>query len=347
MKIPLKLLIVDDSKLMRKAIADIFQGNDNIHVVGEAADGEEALDIILQLNPDVVTLDVEMPVMDGLATLKRMMIQAPTPAVMLSSLTLEGASVTFDALKYGAVDFIPKPSKLDGNLSEKARDIIRKVNLAADVEMETVQYIRAVRKEKSSEAMGETGCNKIIAVGAAEGGYGALLKIIPQLPPDFPAACLVVLHAAPQHLDAFASYLDEHCSFIVKRATDGLPLRGGVCYLGSGQEYVTVQPRSSELFLQVEPAPFTSISERKGSINMLMFSVVELMGNQSAGVILSGAGEDGVEGLAEIVRVGGKAVVQDPKSCMYKEMAKSALDRFKADLVVSDAKMASAFSGLF
>lgn len=348
MKGPYKLLIVDDSKMMRRAISDIFAADDRIQVVGDVADGAQALEIIPQINPDVITLDVNMPVMDGLTTLKHMMIENPRPTVMLSTLTLEGCSVTFDALKYGAVDFVPKPYKLDDSkLEGQEETVVRKVALAAEVEVETIQYIRALPNGGSAGQIGRIACANIFAMGAAEGGYGALLKIVPNLRPDLPAACLVILYAASQHVDAFALYLDDHSSIRVKRAADGLALEGGVCYLGGGEEYVTVRSHSNGLVLQVNPAPFKSISERKGSINMLMFSLAEVMGDRSAGVILSGSGEDGAEGLSEIIRASGTAIVQDPKTCLYKEMARTAMDRCEADHVISDMKIASKINSFY
>jgi two-component system chemotaxis response regulator CheB len=347
MKDPYKLLIVDDSRVVRKAISGIFEADDRFQVVGEAADGAEALEFLLQVNPDVVTLDINMPVMDGLTTLKHMMIQNPTPTVMLSTLTQEGASVTFDALKYGAVDFIHKPFNLgDSNLDEQIRNIVDKVTLAAGVEIESVRYIRAIPKDKMLGQSRGIKCNNIIAMGASEGGYSALLKIIPQLPPDLPAACLVMLHVASQHVNAFVNYLDRYSQMKIKRAEDGEPVEGGVCYLGSGEEYVTFHSQNNGFFLQVNPAPFSSYSTRRGSINMLMFSVAEVMKNRSVCIILSGSGDDGVEGMGEILRVGGTVFVQDPKNCMYKEMAQSALNRYKADLVIPDSKIASAIKGL-
>lgn len=347
MKDPYKVLIVDDSRVIRKAISGIFEADDRFQVAGEAADGAEALECLLQVKPDVVTLDVNMPVMDGLTALKHMMIQNPTPTVMLSSLTREGALVTFDALKYGAVDFIHKPFNLgDSNLDEQIRDIVNKVTLAAGVEIESVRYIRAVPKDKKRGQLNGIECNNIIAMGASEGGYSTLLKIIPQLPPDLPASCLVMLHVASQHVNAFVNYLDGYSQMTVKRAEDGIHVEGGVCYIGSGEEYVTVHSKNDEYYLQVNPAPFSSLSTRRGSINMLMFSVAEVMKNRSVCIILSGLGEDGVEGMGEILRVGGTVFVQDPKNCMYKEMAQSALNRYKADLVIPDTKIALAIKGL-
>ena len=338
-----KLLIVDDSKMMRNAIRAIFAADDRIQVAGEAADGEAALEIIPQIDPDVLTMDVNMPVMDGLTTLKHMMIETPKPTVMVSTLTQEGASLTFDALKFGAVDFVSKPSKLnESKLEGQEKTVARKVALAAQVEIEAIRYIRDVPKGESSRPSRQVACDRFIAIGAAEGGYGALLKVVPHLRPELPATYLAVIHAASQHVDAFARYLDDSSSIRVKRAIDGLPVEGGICYLGAGEEYITIQSHNSGLFLQVQPAPFKSMSERRGSINMLMFSAAEVMGNRAVGIVLSGAGNDGAEGMAEIIRSGGKTLIQDPKSCLYKEMAKSALEKCELDGVIPDIRIASA-----
>lgn len=334
-----KILIVDDSKLIRRAVSNIFKEQEKFQVVGEAGNGKEALELLPKLNPDVVTLDINMPVMDGLTTLKHIMIKSPRPTVMLSSLTQEGASVTFDALKYGAIDFIAKPSKTNGNsIGEQEQNIIKKISLAAEVEIESVQYIRSLPKEKSNKKPDGNECKGIFAIGASEGGYGALLKIVPQIIPDIPAALLVVVYADSKHVDAFAGYLDSHSFLKVGRAKDGEEIRGGVCYLCSGEEYATVHSSGNKYNLQVRPSPFAG---RRGSINMLMFSVAEAMGMCAAGVILSGTGDDGAEGLGEIVRTGGTAIVQEPKSCLCREMAISAIDSCDVELVISDTKIAS------
>ncbi len=343
-KKPKKLFIVDDSKMMRKIIADIFAEDEFIEVVGEAANGEDALQILPQVNADVVTLDVQMPVMDGLTTLKHMMIQSPIPTVMLSSYTQEGAAVTFDALKYGAVDFVSKPSNVDSlDLGEQTREVARKVHLAAEVEIEAVRYIRTVRKNEPTKQKTKVDCKTLVAIGTAEGGYGTLLKIIPHLSPDLPAAYLVVLYASPRHVGAFVKYLNDHCAIEVKRATNNAPLEGGVCYLASGEEYLTVHKGNNGNVLHVCPAPFTT---HKGSINMLMFSVAEFMQDRSLAIILSGLGSDGEEGTEEIIRVGGTALVQDPKGCLYRQMPKAALERCTSARVIGDTMIAAAVQEL-
>lgn len=339
-----KLFIIDDSKMMRKVISDIFADDELIEVVGEAADGEEALEMLPQVNADVVTLDVQMPVMDGLTTLKHMMIQTPVPTVMLSAFTQEGTAVTFDALKYGAVDFVSKPSSVNAvDLGEQAREVVRKVHLAAGVEIEAARYIRVVRKNRDKKHAPRVDCRKIVAIGVAEGGYGTLLKIIPHLSPELSAAYLVVLYASPRHVDSFASYLNDHSAIEVKRAVNDEPIEGGVCYLASGEEYLTVQQGNGHNVLHVCAAPFAT---QKGSINMLMFSVAEMMKDSSLGVILTGLGSDGVEGMAEIIRVGGNALVQDPRGCLYRTMPEAALAEFDEARVIDDVKIAATLNEL-
>jgi two-component system chemotaxis response regulator CheB len=336
-----KILFVDDSKLMRKAIRDIFSDNNRIELIGEATNGAEALELIPELSPDVIVLDVNMPVMDGITTLKHMMIQKPTPTVMLSTLTKDGAAITFDSLKYGAVDFLTKPSSLEGSLEEQTAEITEKIALAAKVEIGAMQYIRPASSGTPAPISENLEINKIIAIGAAEGGYSTLLKLIPGLQAELPAAYIVALYAATEHIDAFVRYLDNCSSLSVNRATEGAPLKSGVCYISSGEEYVTLREKNGEFLLHVSPAPF---SARRGSIDMLMLSTAELAAEKAVGVVVSGEGDDGSEGLCEITANGGTAIVQKPQSCLYRNMADNALARCPDNIVVSDIKMASAIN---
>lgn len=337
----IKILIVDDSKLMRKAVRDIFANNSALEVVGEAGNGNEALQLMPLLRPDVIVLDVNMPVMDGITTLKHMMIQHPTPTVMLSTLTKDGATVTFDSLKYGAVDFLTKPSALNGDLQEQTAAIVDKVIIAAGVELEAVQYIRPASKAPAVTAAGNREIKKIVTIGAAEGGYSALLKFIPLLRPEVAAAYIVVLYAAAEHIDDFIRYLD-HCSALpVKRAGEGALIKSGVCYLSSGEEYVTIREQNGDFLLHVSRAPFSS---RRGAIDMLMLSTAELAGKNAVGIVVSGRGNDGAEGLCEITANGGTAIVQKPQTCLCREMAENALKRCMAKLVVADSKIAAAIN---
>jgi two-component system chemotaxis response regulator CheB len=339
-----KALIVDDSKLIRRFIYDLFNENEQVQVIGEAGDGAEALEALSHLNPDVITLDVNMPVMDGLTALKHIMIKYPRPTVMLSAYTREGERVTFDALKYGAIDFIYKPSRLQNmTLLEQRQKIIQKVTMAAKVKLEAVQYLRPVPKKRMLKRAGSRNCKFLLGMGASLGGYSALLKIIPHLCPDLPVASLVIFYIASDYLDAFVKYLDEESAVEVKRAADGDLLKSGVCYMASGDEYVTVHPSNGQLTLMVHPKPLPS---HQGAINMLMFSLAEVMKHRSIGVILSGSGMDGVEGVGEILRMGGIGIVQEPLSCLCPEAVQSTLQKCNVDLILSDWRVPTELNAL-
>ena len=333
----IRVLIVDDSAMMRKALAAVLDDDDFI-VVGNAANGADALELIPQVNPDVITLDVNMPVMDGISALKRIMIQYPIPTLMVSALTLEGATVTFDTLKYGAVDFISKPSHMAaGDREAQLIEIKDKVRLASKVAINTVRYIRAGFKENKASPV-DPGLEFVVSMGAGEGGYGSLLKIVPQLTPDLPAAFLVVLYAAPPHVKAFARYLDQHSRISVKRAKDGDQLKGGTCYLTSGEEYATIEMPDGKPTLQISPSSFPA---RRGSANILMISLAEKMRERALGMILSGASTDGAEGVNEIFHMGGTALIQAPSTCLMKEMPEAALESCANVCVVPDDKLAA------
>jgi len=330
----LRLLIVDDSKLMRQAIVNMFSDDDNI-MMEEATNGLEALILLDKFKPDVVTLDINMPGLDGIGTLKRMMIVHPVPTVMLSSLTQEGAKITFDALRYGAVDFISKPSAMtEMSQAEQAEEIRGKVKYAAEVELGAIKYIRhEVLKDQGVSNVSEDQCRHIAVMGAAEGGYGALLKIIPQLRADSNSAYLISLHVASEFIDAFIGYLNVCSQVPIKRAVHNEVIKPGHCYISSGNDYMSVHYEAGAFILHISPAPFAN---RRGAIDMLLFSTAEAIGDQAIGVILSGLGEDGAEGLEEIMRVGGSAIVQDPHTCFCKEMAQVALQRCQIENVEAD-----------
>ncbi len=339
---PVRLMIVDDSRLIRRALRQMFDRDGRIVVVGEAANGREALEMLPALKPDVITLDIRMPEMDGLTTLKHIMINRPTPTVMISALTREGATETFDALRFGAIDFMPKPSQRDGaRLDDQEHQIKNKVKLAANIKMDNVRLLRTTSAKGTASAQG---IRRVVVLGASEGGYGALLKIIPQLRPEWPAAYLAVLYDADAHINAFIDYLNRHSALQIERAADGAVLRGGTCYLSSGAEYVTAFNDGGETALRVHPSPFP---ERRGAINMLMLSLSEVTAAGTVAVVLSGRDEDGAEGAAEIARVGGEVMIQDPRTCLFKEMAQAAFRQCRTGRRLNDSEIAPTIKTLF
>jgi len=341
---PLKVLVVDDSRMIRRVLCDIINSDERKTVVGEAADGKEALEKLRECKPDVITLDINMPVMDGLTTLKHIMIGNPTPTVMISALTQEGASETFDSLKYGAIDFLPKPSRVQGgDLKSQQKEILRKIDLVAQVQIESVRYLRRKSKEKAPVSGSDTNtCQCVLVFGASEGGYGALLNVIPRLRSGLPAAYIAVMHQAPHHLDAFARYLNDCSQIDVQRAAGDIELRGGTCYIAASTEILSLEQGQNKLILKTNSSLAASTEE--SAIDRVMAEAARVMKKNAAGVILTGKCDDGLEGLGQIIRSGGSAFIQDPRSCLFKETPMAASKRYDVELLVSDKQMAGAIS---
>jgi two-component system, chemotaxis family, protein-glutamate methylesterase/glutaminase len=341
---PLKVLVVDDSRMIRRVLCDIINSDERKTVVGEAADGKEALEKIRECKPDVITLDINMPVMDGLTTLKHIMIGNPTPTVMISALTQEGASETFDSLKYGAIDFLPKPSRVQGgDLKSQQEEILRKIDLVAQVQIESVRYLRRKSKEKAPGDGNETNaCQCVLVLGASEGGYGALLNVIPRLRRGLPAAYVAVMHQAPHHLDAFAGYLNDCSQIDVLRAAGDTELQGGKCYIAASNESLSLDQTHNKLILKT--MPISTASTEDGAIDRVMAEAARVMQKNAAGVILTGKCDDGLEGLGQIIKSGGSAFIQDPRSCLFKEAPMAAARKYDVELLVSDKQMAGAIT---
>jgi len=218
-------------------------------------------------------------------------------------------------------------------------NIIRKITYAARVKIDAVRYIRPTSIPVAKPYDGEVnGYDRIVVIGAAEGGYRDLLNIIPHLDARLPTTFMVMLYMTSKSVDDFARYLNNCSAVRVKRLEDGDLIRGGVCYIISDDQYVTIHEKKQGHIFHVNPSPFPY---RRGIINMLMFSVAEVMKERAVGVILSGLGRDGAEGLREIIRIGGVCLFQNPKTCLYKEMPEAALKVCTSDFIMSDREIAA------
>lgn len=354
----IRLLIVDDSWILRRVLRGTLSQSDDIEIVGEATNGIEALEMVLKLAPDVILLDVEMPTMDGMITLQHLMIHTPTPVIMLSGLSKSGSSRCFDALKYGAVDFVSKDSffkGIDGTAHTKL--VIGKVRAAAAMAVASIDILQMspdskapTKHEKvvfceecgtrnitmvSSAAAVILRCRKcgdditsvedkrymrmdyLTVIGTSASGYGNLLKIIPDLPPDMAGAILVMILDTVGHVKSFGKYLDSMCDFQVAFGEDGTTIESGYCYLFSGQQNVTLSPYSGQYCLQVdrdEPVP------KFGAVDKLMGSVAALFGDRASGVLLSGEDSDGSLGIQSIMENNGSCMVLNPDFCLGKTM---------------------------
>lgn len=337
---PISVLIVDDSSLLRKIIKEMFSGNDQLQVVGEAEHGLKALEMIPELKPDVVILDVNMPVMDGLTTIKHIMIKCPTPVVMFSTLTGQGSLETFEALRYGAVDFLQKPSSLlKEDLKSQHELIISRVINAARAGIDTIRYLRPAKVNRDKTKLVAQDCNRVFAIGSSYGGYGSLLALIPEIKPDVPAAFLSVLYAADTHVDAFTGYLDQHSQLVVRRAVDGASLHAGTCYLSSAFEEVKVNQDAGKLSLQVHSKVAASPGK---ACDSLMTAVSGALNERASGILLSGIGDDGIAGIGSILKAGGNAIIQDPRTCLCKDTTAMTAEQFGLSAVLPGVIMAEA-----
>jgi two-component system chemotaxis response regulator CheB len=335
---PISVLIVDDSTVLRKIIKEMFSSDAQLKIVGEAEHGLKALELISELKPDVVTLDVNMPVMDGLTTIKHVMIKCPTPVVMFSTLTGQGAKETFEALRYGAIDFLQKPSSLlKEDLKSQHELIISRVKNAARAGIDAVRYLRPAQTAVQKKPVRNTDCRWVFAIGSSYGGYGSLLGLIPELNPDLPAAFMSVLYSTPSHVDAFARYLDEHSPVVVYRALDGQVLHPGACYLASVFETVSVVNTDDQLMLRVESSPS---KQPEHVADELMTSLSTVLKDRASGILLSGIGDDGVAGIGQIISGGGNAIVQDPKTCLCSDTTALATQKYGLSPVLPGPRMA-------
>jgi two-component system chemotaxis response regulator CheB len=335
---PITVLIVDDSTLLRKIIKEIFSTDDHLQVVGEAEHGLAALKLIPELKPDVVILDVNMPVMDGLTAIKHIMIKCPAPVVMFSTLTGQGSVETFEALRYGAVDFLQKPSSLlKDDLKSQHELIIGRVKNAARAGIDTIRYLRPAKTVEPKTGADGGVCRWVFAIGSSYGGYGSLLGLIPELQSDLPAAFLSVLYAAVPHVDAFARYLDRHSSLVVRRAVHGQCIQSGTCYLTSAFEAVKVKNESDKPSFQVQSK---MVSNPEHASDTLMISLSAALKDRAIGVLLSGIGHDGLAGVGQILDEGGKAIIQDPKTCLCGDTTMMAVQQYGLSTVFPGSQMA-------
>jgi two-component system chemotaxis response regulator CheB len=345
----IRVLVVDDSRLMCTHISKILQDDGQIDVVGMAKDGIEALEMIDDLKPDVVTLDVEMPRMNGLTALKHIMIRHAIPTVMISALTLEGSKTTFDAFKYGAIDVIAKPSRReDESLSGQKLDIINKVKRAADIRTGKSRYVRMASINTPSKAHGGGALDpltRVIGIGAGTGGYYSLLRIIPGLPAHFQGIVIAVVLAASRYVEPFIAYLGDHSAIPVLGAKHLQSPRKGICYVCPGQDtrVVCKNGKAGVRFRLSEGA-----SEGAGGrvIDTMFTSLASAVGERAVGVVLSGPGADGAEGISQLRKAGGIGVVQDITNCMDPSMPLAVLEKGSVEKILPDFLIAEFLAGL-
>jgi Chemotaxis response regulator containing a CheY-like receiver domain and a methylesterase domain len=316
---PVRVLVVDDSALMRKLIPQIIERDSGIQVIGTAMDGEFALKKIEELKPDVVTLDLDMPRMDGMETLRLIVRNHKVPVIIVSAHTTQGASATFKALASGAFDFVAKPKDAaSAHMDEISKELIGKIKVASQSGVSQVANPALVLSEPKRAAKPaakpKRAPSKIVAIGISTGGPNALQYVLSQLPGDFPGSILVVQHMPEGFTELFARRLDECCAIDVKEAQSGDLLVAGRALICPGNRHMKVKrmPLGDIIVLSDDDR----VNGHRPSVDVLFRSVAQEFGNNSLAVIMTGMGEDGAEGMNAIKRVGGMTVAQSEDSCV-------------------------------
>lgn len=319
----IKVLIVDDSAVMRRTLSEILSSDKNIEVIAIASDPYVAAKKISKELPDVITLDVEMPNMDGLTFLKKIMSQKPIPTVIISSLTIEGSLTAIKALEYGAVEIITKP-RMDSEklLMESKAKIIDAVKAAGISKIKRIKEVEfkihpklsadAVIKKRFNNSLIET-TDKIIAIGASTGGTEAIRVVLKSMPLNAPGI-VIVQHMPELFTRSFADRLNQECAISVKEAENNDTVFPGRALIAPGNKHLLLKRSGARYYVEVKDGPF--VNRHRPAVDVLFRSVARYAGQNAVGVILTGMGDDGAKGLLEIKESGAKTIGQDEESCI-------------------------------
>ena len=344
---PIKVLVVDDSATVRRLLTELVNRDPRMTVVGVAPDAYAAREKIKQLNPDVLTLDVEMPGMDGLTFLKNLMRLRPMPVVMVSSLTQTGADVTLSALEIGAVDYVCKPrhdtANTFGRYGEELADKIVAASYARVRPYVPVREVRPIASRTPASSVATLPVKHLIAIGASTGGTEAIKDVLMELPADAPPV-VITQHIPASFSGAFARRMDTVTQLAVFEAQEGLEIRNGHVYIAPGDRHLVLNRVGGKLQIGLDDRG--PVNRHKPSVDVMFESVLEAMGNNTTAAILTGMGEDGARGMKRLRDVGAVTIAQDEKSSVVWGMPGSAVQLDAASEVLPLSKIASRISEL-
>jgi two-component system chemotaxis response regulator CheB len=342
-----RVLIVDDSAVVRQTLRDLLSSDPEIEVIATAGDPFVAAERISEQTPDVITLDIEMPRMDGLTFLKKLMAQHPIPVVICSSLAEEGAQSTLRALEYGAVEIITKPRLGTKQFLEDSRVILcQAVKAAAAARLSPVRPSHAVEPKLTADAilspathaMAET-TEKVVVIGASTGGTEALKTLLEALPPDAPGI-VIVQHMPELFTRAFANRLDGLCQIAVKEAETNDTVLRGRALIAPGNHHMLLKRSGARYYVEIKDGPL--VCRHRPSVDVLFRSAARYAGQNAVGVILTGMGDDGARGMLEMKEAGAITLAQDEASCIVFGMPKEAIKLGSVEKVLPLASMAGA-----
>ncbi len=335
----IKIMIVDDSAFMRKAVSEILQTDPTLNVVGMAQNGLEGLNMAKSLLPDVIILDIDMPIMDGLTGLKHIMIESPIPVVVLSSLFADG-SITFEALRLGVVDFVPKPSgAISENIGKAKQELIDRVKLAHAVNMENIRRVRLLKRNPRDELIDiyrfKT-LDYVLAIGTTLSGPNTVIRLLSNLTPMIPASIVVVQEISSKIVRAFARQFDDRVPWKVEAAEDNMVLEQGACYISSNDKLLSLQTNTDgEVFLKY-------LTGKGKPLNLLFSSAARVFQQNAIGVLLTGIGDDGAKGFSNIRKASGVTMAQETKTCVYPNLTDNAIKSGVVDIVLDESKLPTA-----
>lgn len=339
----IKVFVVDDSLLIRTIMTKMIEESSEFELVGTASNGKIALDLIAKTNPDVITMDIEMPEMNGLAALSRIMAEMPTPVIILSAHSKEGADLTITALELGAVDFITKPHPIfSRTIEDIKKEIYIKLRTASlirvkkidpiEIDAKSTKHYERKHRISSQQPHDTRSCENIISMGVSTGGPKALSTIIPTIPPDINATFLIVQHMPIGFTEALADRLNTLSRIEVKEAKNGEMLGPGKVFIARGDFHLIVEKNDRTFFTRLSRNGYDS--SFRPSIDVLMKSTADHFRDKNIGVIMSGMCADGVEGVRDIKRNGGTVIAQDEETSTIFGMNKIAIQLGCVDHIV-------------
>ena len=329
---PIKVLVVDDSAVVRKVFTEVLSHEQGIDIIGTAPDPFVARDKIVRLKPDVITLDLEMPRMDGLTFLKKLMRYHPMPVIIVSSLTPSGGKLALEAIESGAVEVLSKPGS-SFSVGEMRQQLADKIRAAArvTVSQKTAANTTIGAVSVGGSALQET-TNKVIAMAASTGGTEALRSILVNLPPTIPGV-VVVQHMPPNFTKAFAERLNQQCRLDVSEAQNGDSVVSGRVLIAAGNGHLLLKRSGARYYVSVKDGPM--VNHQRPSADVLFKSTAENAAANALGIILTGMGADGARGLLQMKEAGATTIAQDEKSCVIYGMPKEAVKRGAAGKVLA------------
>jgi two-component system chemotaxis response regulator CheB len=329
----IKVLIIDDSALIRELLNQILSEESDIEVVGRASDAYFAVDKIKHANPDVITLDIEMPKVNGLVFLENLMKSNPLPVIMISSLTEEGSDAAIKALQLGALDFVAKPkSDISANFLNLKEEILEKIRMAAESKQSFVSRKKSIRSTMEKRVdISHQSLNKIITIGASTGGVEAITSILKQMPDNIPPI-VIVQHMPEKFVPAFAKRLDGYFNFIVKVAEDNEIIEKGKVLIAPGNKHMEIVKNGSDYAIKLLDTP--KVNNHRPSVDVFFDSVAENIGAKALAILLTGMGKDGALGLKRIKEAGGLTIAQSRSTCIVYGMPGEAVRIGAAEKII-------------